>query len=159
MMNGKRLRVAVATDHGGFLLKDTVITALMDLGHEPIDFGTDSLESVDYPDFAKEAGEALVRGEVDRAILLCGSGVGVCITANKIPGVYACVCHDTYTAAQGVEHDQMNTLCLGSRVIGTELAKHIVKAFMSARPSDAARHMRRVSKMKKIEKTHLKGSP
>ena len=151
------MKVAIATDHGGYPLKDTVIETLVELGHTPVDFGVNSLESVDYPDFAKKAGEALARAEVDRAILLCGSGVGVCITANKIPGVYACVCHDTYTAAQGVEHDQMNALCLGGRVIGTELARRIVMAFMAVHPSDAPRHQRRVGKMKAIENTHLKG--
>ena len=151
------MKVAVATDHGGYPLKETVITALRELGHEPIDFGAESMESVDYPDFAKIAGEAVAKGEADRAILLCGSGVGVCITANKIPGVYACVCHDSYTAYQGVEHDQMNALCLGGRVIGTELAIVIVKSFMSARFSGVPRHERRVEKMKAIEKKQLKG--
>lgn len=148
------MKVAIATDHGGYSLKETVITTLKSLGHEPIDFGTDSLESVDYPDFTKKAGEAIVNGEAERAVLLCGSGVGVCITANKIPGVYACVCHDTYTASQGVEHDQMNALCLGARVIGTELAIAIVKSFMSAHPSKDPRHLRRVGKMKEIEKNY-----
>ena len=151
------MKVAVATDHGGYPLKETVITTLRELGHELIDFGTDSMESVDYPDYAKKAGEAVAKGEADRAILLCGSGVGVCITANKIPGVYACVCHDSYTAYQGVEHDQMNALCLGGRVIGTELAIVIVKSFMSARFSGVPRHERRVDKMKAIEKKQLKG--
>lgn len=151
------MKVAVATDHGGYPLKETVITTLRELGHEVIDFGTDSMESVDYPDFAKKAGKAVAKGEADRAILLCGSGVGVCITANKIPGVYACVCHDSYTAYQGVEHDQMNALCLGGRVIGTELAIVIVKSFMSARFSGIPRHERRVGKMKEIEKKQLKG--
>lgn len=151
------MKVAVATDHGGYPLKDTVISTLKELGHEPIDFGAHSMESVDYPDFAQPAGEAVAQGQVERAILLCGSGVGVCITANKIPGVYACVCHDTYTAHQGVEHDQMNTLCLGGRVIGTELTIHIVKSFMAAQPSEAARHQRRVGKMKAIEKKKMKG--
>jgi ribose 5-phosphate isomerase B len=146
------MKVAVATDHGGYLLKETVLTTLVNLGHEPIDCGTDSTESVDYPDLTKKAGEALANGTADRAILLCGSGVGVCITANKIHGVYACVCHDTYTAYQGVEHDQMNALCLGARVIGTELAIQIIKSFMSAEPSTAPRHLRRVGKMKEIEK-------
>jgi len=151
------MKVAVATDHGGYSLKDTVLKTLKQLGHEPIDFGTDSMDSVDYPDFAKKAGEAVAKGEAERAILLCGSGVGVCITANKISGVYACVCHDTYTASQGVEHDQMNTLCLGARVIGTELATHIIKSFLSAKPSDAPRHLRRVGKMKEIENKQMKG--
>lgn len=153
------MKVAVATDHGGFSLKDTVINTIQAAGHTPVDFGTDSSESVDYPDFAKKAGKALASGEVDRAILLCGSGVGVCISANKIPGVYACVCHDTYTAYQGVEHDQMNALCMGSRVIGPELAIRIVEAFLSAQPSDAPRHQRRVGKMKAIENEYLKGQP
>lgn len=151
------MKVAVATDHGGYPLKETVLSTLKKLGHEPIDFGTDTSESDDYPDFAKKAGNAVAKGEADRAILLCGSGVGICITANKIPGVYACVCHDTYTAFQGVEHDQMNALCLGGRVIGTELAIRIVESFMSAQPSDAPRHLRRVGKMKAIEKEQLKG--
>jgi len=153
------MKVAVATDHGGYPLKETVISTLRELGHEIIDFGTNSSESVDYPDFAKKAGEAVAQGKADRAILLCGSGVGVCLTANKIPGVYACVCHDTYTAYQGVEHDQMNALCLGGRVIGTELAIYIVRSFMSAKFSGIPRHERRVGKMKEIEKNQLKGSP
>jgi len=151
------MKVAVATDHGGYPLKETIITTLKELGHEPLDFGTDTMESVDYPDFAEIAGEAVAKGEAERAILLCGSGVGVCLTANKIPGVYACVCHDTYTAHQGVEHDQMNALCLGGRVIGTDLAIHIVRAFMSAQPSDAPRHQRRVGKIREIEKKQMKG--
>ena len=151
------MKIAVASDHGGYPLKETVLSTLMELGHEVIDFGTNSYESVDYPDYAQKAGDAVAKGDVDRAILLCGSGVGVCMTANKIPGVYACVCHDTYTAFQGVEHDQMNTLCLGGRVIGTELAIAIVKSFMSAEFSGISRHERRVNKMKEIERKQLKG--
>ncbi len=151
------MRVAVASDHAGFPLKQTVIDTLIDLGHTPVDLGTHSTDSVDYPDYAKEAGLRIVNGDVERAIVLCGSGVGACIAANKIVGVYASVCHDTYTAAQGVEHDHMNMLCLGARVIGPELAVHIVKAFISAAPSDEPRHLRRVGKIREIEVTQLKG--
>lgn len=151
------MRVAVAADHGGFPLKKTVIDTLVSLGHTTLDLGTDSTESVDYPDIAKIAGLAIVEGESDRAIVICGSGVGACIAGNKIVGVYACVCHDTYSASQGVEHDQMNMLCLGARVIGPELAIRIVKSFIEAQPSDEPRHLRRVGKIRQIEKELLKG--
>jgi len=151
------MRVAVASDHGGFPLKDVVINTLKAWGHTPIDLGTDSAESVDYPDFAELAGKAIVHGEADRAVVLCGSGVGVCIAGNKIKGVYACLCHDTYSAAQGVEHDHMNMLCLGARVIGDELAKKIVEAFITAEPSDDPRHLRRVGKTRLIEAKEMKG--
>jgi ribose 5-phosphate isomerase B len=151
------MKVTVAADHGGFPLKQTVIDTLLAMGHTPIDFGTDSSESVDYPDFTEKAGMAIINGEAERAIVLCGSGVGACITGNKIPGVYACLCHDTYSAAQGVEHDQMNMLCMGARVIGPELAIRIVQAFVSAEFSKEPRHLRRVGKMKQIESQRLKG--
>ena len=150
------MKVAVASDHAGFPLKQTVIDTLIAIGHTPIDLGTDSTESVDYPDFAEKAGIAVVNGKADRAITLCGSGVGACIAANKIKGVYACLCHDTYTASQGVEHDQMNMLCLGGRVIGPELAVRIVQSFMAAKPSDNPRHLRRVAKIRAIEDSQLK---
>lgn len=151
------MKVAIATDHGGYVLKKVVIDTLKRLGHTPIDFGTDSPESVDYPDFAEKAGYAIVNGEADRAIVICGSGVGVCIAGNKINGVYACLCHDTYSAAQGVEHDHMNMLCLGGRVIGTELAAKLVEAFITAKLSDEPRHERRVRKIRSIEKKEMKG--
>jgi len=151
------MKVAVAADHAGYPLKQTVIETLTNLGHTPIDLGTHSTESVDYPDYAKKAGLAIVNGDVERAVVLCGSGVGACIAGNKIVGVYASVCHDTYTAAQGVEHDQMNMLCLGARVIGPELVIHIVKAFISATPSDESRHLRRVGKIREIEMNQMKG--
>ena len=151
------MNVAVATDHGGYVLKNVVIETLERLGHTPIDFGTDSLESVDYPDIEEKAGYAIVNGEADRAILMCGSGVGVCIAGNKINGVYACLCHDTYSAAQGVEHDHMNMLCLGGRVIGIELAAKLVEAFITAKPSDEPRHERRVGKVQSIENNEMKG--
>jgi len=150
------MKIAVASDHAGFLLKQVVIETIQAMGHTPLDLGTGSMDSVDYPDFAEKAGMAIVEGEVDRAIGICGSGVGVCIVGNKIPGVYACLCHDTYSAAQGVEHDRMNMLCLGSRIIGTELASRIVENFINAQPSDDPRHVRRTSKIRQIEEKHLK---
>ena len=150
------MKVAVAADHAGFPLKQTVIDTLKSLGHTPLDLGTNSTESVDYPDYAEKAGLAIVEGRADRAIVICGSGVGACIAGNKINGVYACLCHDTYSAAQGVEHDHMNMLCLGARIIGSELASHIVAAFMNAQPSDEPRHLRRVGKILTIEKNQCK---
>ena len=151
------MKIAVATDHAGYVLKEIVIDTIESLGHTSIDFGTDSEESVDYPDFAEKAGNAIVQGEADRAVVICGSGVGVCIAGNKINGVYACLCHDTYSAAQGVEHDHMNMLCLGGRVIGTALAAKIVEAFVTAIPSDDPRHLRRVGKVRSIEEREMKG--
>lgn len=152
------MRIAIAADHAGFPLKAAVMKTVRSLGHDVLDLGTDSTESVDYPDYAEKAGMAIVNGEAERAVILCGSGVGACIAANKIVGVYACLCHDTYSARQGVEHDQMNTLCLGARIIGEELAKVIVESFLGAVPSDAPRHLRRVGKIKSIEAKQLKGN-
>lgn len=151
------MKIAVAADHAGFPLKQTVIDTLISLGHTPMDLGTDSTESVDYPDYAEKAGLAIVKGNADRAIVLCGSGVGACIAGNKIVGVYACLCHDTYSASQGVEHDQMNMLCLGARIIGPELVKCIVESFVAAQPSTELRHLRRVGKIKAIEQRQMKG--
>ncbi len=144
--------VAVATDHGGYSLKEAVIEAIRAAGHEPLDLGADSLQPTDdYPDYAARAGQAFQQGQAQRAVLLCGSGVGICIAANKIEGVYACVCHDTYTAHQGVEHDHMNALCLGGRVIGDMLAKEIVGAFLSADFLQEERHQRRTGKIRSLE--------
>ncbi len=151
------MRIAIAVDHAGFPLKTTVIEKVLEMGHEVIDLGTDSTDPVDYPDYAEKAGLAIVEGIADRAIVICGSGVGACIAANKVVGVYACLCHDTYSAGQGVEHDQMNLLCLGARVIGPELAKVLVASFLNAIPSDAPRHLRRVGKIRAIEARQLKG--
>jgi len=149
------LKIAVACDHGGYILKDPVIATIRSTGHEPIDLGTFSSKSVDYPDFAYKLGEELQRGNAHRGVLICGSGVGACIAANKMKGIYASVCHDTYSAHQGVEHDDMNVLCLGARIIGSELAKELVNAFLDARflgdlPGEE-RHARRVNKVKAIE--------
>ncbi len=146
------MRVAVATDHGGFPLKQVVIEAIREAGHEPLDLGTDSLESVDFPDYAEKAGLAIQQGQAERAVLLCGSGVGVCIAANKIQGVYAAICHDTYSAHQGVEHDNMNALCLGGRIVGPALAKELVSAFLSANFQPEARFQRRADKIYQLEK-------
>jgi ribose 5-phosphate isomerase B len=145
------MRVAVATDHGGFSLKSTIIDTVRDAGHEPIDMGTFGPDSVDYPDFSEKAGLALQRGDVERAVILCGSGVGASIAANKVKGVYAAVCHDTYSAHQGVEHDNMNALCIGARIIGPELAKELVKSFLSAHFSADKRFSRRADKVKLLE--------
>jgi len=151
------MKIAVAADHAGYPLKQTAIEVVQSLGHTAIDMGTNSTESVDYPDFAEKAGKAIVNGEVDRAVVICGSGVGACIAGNKVAGVYAGLCHDVYSAAQGVEHDQMNMLCLGGRIIGPELARHIIESFLKATPSDDPRHLRRVGKIKAIEVSQLKG--
>lgn len=149
------MKVAVGFDHAGFPLKQTVLDAVREAGHEPIDMGTDSAESVDFPDFAEAVGRAIQNGEAERGILCCGSGVGAAIAANKMKGVYASICHDTYSAAQGVLHDDMNVLCLGGRVIGPELAKVIIPAFLNAEyqgnKAGGERLARRVGKIHKIE--------
>ena len=149
------MKVAVGFDHAGFPLKETVIQAVREAGHEPIDLGTHSAESVDFPDFADAVGRAIQNGEAERGILCCGSGIGACIAANNLKGVYASICHDTYSAAQGVLHDDMNVLCLGGRVIGPELAKVIIPAFLDAEyqgnKEGGERLARRVSKIHKIE--------
>lgn len=145
------MRIAVACDHAGFFLKSEVIAVIQAEGHTVLDLGTDSAASVDYPDYAEKLGAAILAGEADRGVLLCGSGVGACIAANKMPGIYAGVCHDTYSAHQGVEHDDMNVLCLGARIIGPELVKELVPAFLNAKFSGEARHVRRLGKVRAIE--------
>lgn len=143
--------VAVACDHGGFPLKETVIETVRAAGCEVLDLGTHSARSVDYPDYAEKLGRAIQAGKAERGILLCGSGIGACIAANKLRGIYAGVCHDTYSAHQGVEHDDMNVICLGARIIGPEPVKEIVRAFLQARFTAEERHLRRVNKVRKIE--------
>lgn len=149
------MKIAVATDHGGYDLKKPVLEAIAEAGHVALDLGTDSPESVDYPDFAEKVGKALQTGKAERGVLLCGSGVGVCIAANKMKGVYAALCHDSYSARQGVEHDDMNVLCLGARVIGSALAREIVLSFLGAsfmgHQAGQERHARRVNKVRAIE--------
>lgn len=146
------MRIAVAADHAGFPLKDLVIEVVRQAGHEAVDLGTDSTDPVDYPDYAEKIGRALADGSADRAVLVCGSGVGACIAANKINGVYAGLCHDTYSAHQGVEHDDMNVLCLGARIIGPALVPELVKAFLEAEFSSDERHRRRVGKIHDLER-------
>ena len=145
------MRIAVACDHAGYPLKDDVIAVVEESGNEVIDLGTYDQEPVDYPDYAEKVGRAIQQGQADRGILICGSGVGATIAANKMKGVYACVCHDVYSGGQGVEHDNMNVLCMGGRIIGPETAKEIVKSFLAAKFSTEERHRRRVSKILKIE--------
>jgi ribose 5-phosphate isomerase B len=149
------MKVAVACDHAGFPLKEAVLEAVRLAGHEPVDLGTDSTQPVDYPDFAEKISRAVLAGKAERGVLLCGSGVGASIAANKLKGVYAGVCHDTYSAHQGVEHDDMNILCLGARVVGPELVIEIVRAFLAARfignDPGQERHARRVAKIRKLE--------
>lgn len=148
------MRIAVGCDHAGFPLKGPAIAELRRLGHEVIDLGTHDEGPADYPDFAQAVGEAVMRGEADRGLLLCGSGVGASIAANKIPGVRAATCHDTFSARQGVEDDDMNVLSLGARVIGRELALETIRAWERARFSKAERHERRLNKVKALEKRY-----
>jgi ribose 5-phosphate isomerase B len=145
------MRVAIGADHAGFPLKETVIRAVESAGHEVLDLGVYTPEPSDYPDAALAVGRALQQGEADRGILLCGSGVGVSIAANKLRGVRAGVCHDVYSAHQSVEHDDMNVLCLGPRVIGPSLAVDLVNAFLRARFSGEERHLRRLHKVAAME--------
>ena len=145
------MKIAIGGDHAGFHLKQELAAWLREQGNEITDFGTHSTEAADYPDFARAVGGQVAAGAVERGILICGSGVGTCIAANKIKGVRAAVCHDTFSARQGVEDDDMNTICLGARVIGFELAREIVSAFLKARFSRAERHQRRLRKVLDIE--------
>jgi len=145
------MRVAVSCDHAGFPIKAAVIDAIQKAGHEALDFGTDGPASVDFPDFAEKACRAIQKGEAERGVILCGSGVGVVITANKLKGIYAGLCHDTYSAHLGVEHDYMNVLCLGGQVIGPALARELVNSFLGASFDGGERFVRRVNKMKKLE--------
>ena len=149
------MKVAVGFDHGGFPLKQVTLDAVRAAGHEPIDMGTNSAESVDFPDFTEKVGRAIQNGEAERGIIVCGSGVGACIAANKMKGVYASICHDTYSAAQGVAHDDMNVLCLGGRIVGVELAVVLIQAFLGAEyqgnKTGGERLARRVGKIHKIE--------
>lgn len=149
------MRVAVASDHAGFPLKQTVIDELIRLHHEVLDMGVHEQTSVDFPDYAARAGRSLQSNEADRAVLICGSGVGMCIAANKMAGIRACVTHDTYSAHQGVEHDGMNAMCLGSRIVGEEVARELVRSFMGAEFLAEARFQRRLDKVAQLEaETH-----
>ena len=145
------MRIAIAADHAGYILKNEIAARLAGKGHDVIDLGTNSPAPVDYPDAAEAVAGALTRRESDRGIIVCGSGAGVSIAANKFPGIRAATCHDTYSAHQGVEHDDMNVLCIGARVIGPALTQEIVDAFIGARFSGEDRHLRRLQKVLAIE--------
>ena len=146
------MRIAIACDHAGFALKATIAKDVADLGHEIMNLGTDNPDvAVDYPDMAEVLCRTIQSEEADRGILICGSGVGGSIAANKMKGIRASVCHDSYSAAQGVEHDDMNVLCLGGRIIGSALATELVKAFLFASFSGDDRHVQRLNKVKALE--------
>lgn len=149
------MKVAIGFDHAGFPLREPVLATVRGLGHEVIDFGTDTAQPVDFPVYADKVGRAVQEGSAERGILVCGSGIGACIAANKMKGVYASICHDTYSAAQGVMHDNMNVLCLGGRVIGVELAASLIRAFLGARyqgnDPGGQRLARRVGMIEQIE--------
>lgn len=145
------MKIAIGSDHAGFWLKKTLISKIRANGFDVSDLGTNSEEPVDYPDFAKKVADAVVQKTCDRGIVICGSGVGAAIAANKVKGVRASVCHDTYSAHQGVEHDDMNVLVLGSRIIGECLASEIVSSFLGAEFSNEERHLRRLRKVISIE--------
>ena len=145
------MKIVVGSDHAGFLLKQEVAESLRKEGHEVVDVGTSSTAPVDYPDFAEAVGVAVREGRGERGVLICGSGVGAAVAANKLPGVRAAICHDTYSAHQGVEHDDMNVLVLGGRVVGPALAHELVRAFVAARYSGEERHARRLAKVIALE--------
>jgi ribose 5-phosphate isomerase B len=145
------MRVACAFDHAGFPLKELVLEVVSELGHEPVDLGTHSTDPVDYPDTARAGADAVRSGRAERAVVVCGSGAGVAVAACKVPGVRAACTHDTYSAHQCVEHDDVNVLCLGARVIGPALAREIIAAFLGATFTGEERHVRRLGKINAIE--------
>jgi ribose 5-phosphate isomerase B len=151
------MRIAIASDHAGFALKEQVREFASKLGHDVLDLGAHNTEPSDYPDFAAAVGEALIASVAERGILICGSGIGVCVAANKMPGVRAGICHDTYSAHQGVEHDDMNVLVMGSRIIGYALAFDIAQTYLGARfqPTEE-RFVRRLNKLKDIEHRYMR---
>jgi RpiB/LacA/LacB family sugar-phosphate isomerase len=145
------MRIAIGADHAGFALKQEIGTYLQELGHAVMDLGTMNTTPVDYPDYAEAVGRAILEGQSQRGVLICGSGVGASVAANKLPGIRAAVCHDTYSARQGVEHDDMNILVLGARVIGAQLARELFRSFLSAAFTAEERHVRRVAKIQALE--------
>ncbi len=145
------MHVAVGADHAGFLLKQELASFIATLGHTVQDLGTQSLDPVDYPDYAEAVALAVRDGRADRGLMICGSGVGASVAANKVPGIRAAICHDTYSAHQGVEHDNMNILVLGARIIGTALARELLAAFLAAKFSGEERHVRRLAKIRAME--------
>jgi ribose 5-phosphate isomerase B len=151
------MKIAIASDHAGFALKQDILPYVSRLGHDVLDLGAHNTDPSDYPDFARAVGEALMESAAERGILICGSGVGVCVAANKMPGIRAAICHDAYSAHQGVEHDDMNVLVLGSRIVGSALALDITQIYLGARfqPSEQ-RFVRRLNKLKEIEQLYMR---
>jgi RpiB/LacA/LacB family sugar-phosphate isomerase len=145
------MRIVVGSDHAGYILKQEVGEALRQAGHEVLDVGTNSTAPVDYPDAAEAVAKTVMSGQAERGVLICGSGVGASVAANKLPGIRAAVCHDTYSAHQGVEHDDMNVLVLGGRIVGPALAMELVRVFVAARFTGEERHVRRLGKIKALE--------
>jgi ribose 5-phosphate isomerase B len=149
------MRVAAAFDHRGVKLRERALEEIVRAGHEPLDLGTDSAEpKIDYPDKAREVGETIRTGQAERGVLICGSGVGASIAACKVAGIRAATCHDTYSAHQGVEHDDMNVLCIGSEVVGAELAGELIRVFLGAKFDGGERFVRRLAKIEELERTH-----
>ncbi|MBC02097.1 MAG: ribose 5-phosphate isomerase B [Phycisphaerae bacterium] len=151
------MKIALGSDHAGFELKEALRTFIESLGHEVSDLGTHSPESVDYPDYAEKVALAVISGDVDRGIMLCGSGVGASIAANKVPGIRAANCEDYYSAHQGVEHDAMNVLVLGGRIVGQALAEDMVRGYLAAEYTGEERHARRLAKVEAIEARAMQG--
>jgi RpiB/LacA/LacB family sugar-phosphate isomerase len=152
------MKIVVGADHAGFALKQEIAALLEKDGHEVVDVGTHSTAPVDYPDFADAVGQAVLDGRAERGVLVCGSGVGASVAANKIPGIRAAVCHDVYSAHQGVEHDDMNVLVLGGRIVGPAVARELVCAFVAARFSHEQRHVNRLAKVNAIERRYARES-
>jgi ribose 5-phosphate isomerase B len=151
------VRVAAAFDHRGVKLRERLLAELVALGHEPVDLGTDMpVPLIDYPDKAREIAEAILAGVAERGILVCGSGVGASVAASKVPGIRAAVCHDAYSAHQGVEHDDMNVLCLGSEIVGEELAAELVRTFVNANFAGGERYVRRLQKVRDLENANVR---
>ncbi len=150
------MNVAVSSDHAGFPYKATIIQSIQELGHSVIELGAISTDPIDYPDITEPVARAIQSGQADRAVILCGSGVGITFTANKYKGIRACICHDTYSAHQGVEHDDLNVLCLGAKVVGIEVAKELTAVFLSAQFSSEERYHRRIKKVESIERRMFK---
>jgi RpiB/LacA/LacB family sugar-phosphate isomerase len=152
------MKIVIGSDHAGFALKNSVGDLLRSFGHQVLDVGAFNENPSDYPDFAEAVGRAVLDGRAERGVLICGSGVGASVAANKLFGIRAAVCHDTYSAHQGVEHDDMNVLVLGSRVIGAKLAEDLVKSFLGAKFTNEERHVRRLAKIKALEAKFAAGA-
>jgi ribose 5-phosphate isomerase B len=151
------MKVVIGSDHAGYPLKVEVLEAIRKAGYEVLDVGTFNTDPVDYPDLAYKVGKAIQEGKAERGITICGSGIGACITSNKMKGIYAAICHDTYSAHQGVEHDGMNVLCMGARIIGSALANEVALSFLKASVEEVERHQKRRRKIYAIEEDTYKG--